>query len=145
MISRNKVRPSQEKVNVMIAFYKILTAKKKTISLKWAFTHTGSLWDSGGILSKCYNAEGFFRPLPIRTYVSNKCLLHFSGFPHIPLTERQWRKLVPERRVSSQLRKTLTLSKKRSRMLWLCRIDGGDMGEPNCFKWEKSARLGGWP
>ena len=45
----------------------------------------------------------------------------------------------------SQLRKTLTLSKKRSRMLWLSRIDGGDMGEPNCFEWEKSARLGGWP
>lgn len=29
MISRNKVRPSQEKVNVMIAFYKILTVPRK--------------------------------------------------------------------------------------------------------------------
>ena len=29
MISRNKLRPSQEKVNVMIAFYKILTEPRK--------------------------------------------------------------------------------------------------------------------
>ena len=29
MISRNKVRPSLEKVNVMIAFYKILTVPRK--------------------------------------------------------------------------------------------------------------------
>ena len=29
LIRRNKVRPSQEKVNVMIAFYKILTAPRK--------------------------------------------------------------------------------------------------------------------
>ena len=83
----------------MIAFYKILTVpRKKQSASNELLLKQGPLWDR--IFSKCYNAEGFFRPLPIRTYVSNKCLLHFSGFPHIPLTESQWRKLVPERRVT---------------------------------------------
>ena len=80
IIRRNKVRPSQEKVKCYdCVLYNFDRTKKKTISLKWAFTHTGFLWDR--IFSKCCKAEGFFRPLPIRTYVLNKCLLQYLWSP----------------------------------------------------------------
>ena len=145
LIRRNIVRPSQEKLNVMIAFYKILTVPRKKINLKWAFTHRGSPWDI--IFCNGSNAEGFFRPLPIRTYVSNKCRVQYLWIPsysadrepvekncsrkkgHPPSWERRWPWAKNTRACSDCLALTA----------W------GDLGEPNCFEWEKSARLGGWP
>ena len=70
------------------------------------------------IFSKCYNAEGFFRPLPIRTYVSNKCLLQYLWIPSYSADGgASGENLFQKEGSPSKLRKTLTLSKKRSRML----------------------------
>ena len=96
-----------KKVNVMIAFYKILTVpRKKQSASNELLLIQGPLWDR--IFYKCCNAEGFFRPVPIRTYVSNKCLLQYLWIPsysadgepvektcsrkkgHPPSWERRW-------------------------------------------------------
>ena len=124
MISRNKVRPSQEKVNVMIAFYKILTVPRKRQLAS----------------NELLPTEG-----PYGIEFSLNALMPNIRFKQMPFTVSLdslifcWRRdsgenLSQKEGSSSQLRKTLTLSKKRSRMLWLSRIDRGDLGEPNGFK-----------
>ena len=61
MISRNKVRPSQEKVNVMIAFYKILTVprKKQSASNELLLTQ-GPYGIAGGFCLNAIMPKAFF-------------------------------------------------------------------------------------
>ena len=128
----------------MIAFYKILTVPRKKQSASNELLLTQGPYGIESSLNAVMPTAFFDHSRSEHTFQTNAFYISLDSLIF------RWRRdsgenLSQKEGSSFQLRKTLTLSKKRSRMPWLSRIDGGDMGEPNCFKWEKSTRLGGWP
>ena len=88
----------------MIAFYKILTVprKKQSASNELLLTEGpyGIEFSLNAIMPKAF----FDHSRSEHTFQTNASY-SISGFPHIPLTGSQWRKLVPERRVTLQAEK----------------------------------------
>ena len=100
----------------MIAFYKILTVPRKKQSASNELLLTQGPYGIESSLNAVMPTAFFDHSRSEHTFQTNAFYI-ISGFPHIPLTESQWRKLVPERRVTLPAEKDVTLSKKRSRML----------------------------
>ena len=117
----------------MIAFYKILSIprKKQSASNELLLTEGphGIEFSLNAVMPKAF----FDHSRSEHTFQTNALYISLDSLIF------RWRRdsgenLFQKEGSPSQLRKTLTLSKKHSRMLWLSRIDGGDLGEPNCLR-----------
>ena len=94
----------------MIAFYKILSIprKKQSASNELLLTEGphGIEFSLNAVMPKAF----FDHSRSEHTFQTNASY-SISGFPHIPLTGSQWRKLVPERRVTLPAEKDVDPSK----------------------------------